>query len=137
MKSKVNVAWKQEMSFEADVDDHKIILDAAEKVGGRNRGPRPKPLLLVSLGGCTGMDVISILRKMRVEPEHFSIQIEGDQTEEHPVHYHTITIKYIFRGKDLPKDKLEKAVRLSQEKYCGVSAMLGKAATLKHEIVIE
>ncbi|MBC8486726.1 MAG: OsmC family protein [Bacteroidetes bacterium] len=136
MKNKVDVTWAEEMSFEAYVNDHKIMLDADEKVGGKNRGPRPKPLTLVSLGGCTGMDVISILKKMRVEPEYFNVQVEGELTEEHPKYYHTITITYIFRGKDLPREKLEKAINLSQDKYCGVSAMLNKAVKIKHKIVI-
>ncbi len=136
MKNKVDVTWAEEMSFEAYVNDHKIVLDADEKVGGKNRGPRPKPLTLVSLGGCTGMDVISILKKMRVEPDYFNVQVEGELTEEHPKYYHTITITYIFRGKDLPMEKLEKAINLSQDKYCGVSVMLNKTAKIEHKIVI-
>lgn len=136
MKNKVDVTWAEEMSFEAYVNEHKIVLDADEKVGGKNRGPRPKPLTLVSLGGCTGMDVISILKKMRVEPDYFNVQVEGELTEEHPKYYHTITITYIFRGKDLPMEKLEKAINLSQDKYCGVSVMLNKTAKIEHKIVI-
>jgi putative redox protein len=137
MKSKVEVTWTKDMVFEATVNDHKILLDADEAAGGHNHGPRPKPLTLVSLGGCTGMDVISMLKKMRVEPEFFNVQVEGELTEEHPKIYHTITITYIFRGNDLDLEKLEKAVKLSQEKYCGVSAMLGKAVKLQHKIVVE
>lgn len=137
MKTKVDVTWTRNMAFEATVNDHKILLDADEAVGGHNHGPRPKPLTLVALGGCTGMDVVSILKKMKVEPEYFNVQVEGELTEEHPRVYHTITITYIFRGKNLEVDKLEKAVNLSQEKYCGVSAMLGKAAKLQYKIVVE
>ncbi len=137
MSEKVKVNWKKEMSFDANVNDHTITLDANEKVGGADRGPRPKPLSLASLGGCTGMDVISILKKMRVFPEHFSIEVDGHNTEEHPKHYDKINIKYIFKGKDLPRKKIEKAVNLSQERYCGVSYMLGKAAAITHEILIE
>jgi len=125
------------MAFNAEVNGFNITLDAEEKVGGKNKGPRPKPLTLVSLGGCTGMDVISILTKMRVKPDYFNVEVGGELTEEHPKYFHKIHIKYIFRGKDLPKDKLEKAVNLSQDRYCGVSAMLRKAAELTHEIVIE
>jgi putative redox protein len=136
MSTKVNVTWTDQMAFEAKVDGFSIILDADEKVGGRNLGPRPKPLTLVSLGGCTGMDVISILGKMRVEPEFFDVEVEGELSDEHPKYFHSIHIKYIFKGKDLPMDKLEKAVTLSQERYCGVSEMLRKAAKLSHEIVI-
>lgn len=136
MKNKVDVTWTQGMSFDATVNDHKITLDAVEAVGGENRGPRPKPLMLVSLGGCTGMDVVSMLKKMRVEYQGLNIEVEGDLTEEHPKVYSSITIKYIFTGKDLPMDKIEKAVSLSMERYCGVTAMLSKAATIHHEIIV-
>lgn len=137
MKNKVTLNWTEEMSFDAHVNDHKIILDAAEAVGGKDRGPRPKPLMLVSLGGCTAMDVTSILKKMRVDYEALNIEVEGELTEEHPKYYHTLFIRYKFKGKDLPMDKLEKAVSLSQERYCGVTAMLEKAAEVKHEIIVE
>ncbi|MCF8234607.1 MAG: OsmC family protein [Bacteroidales bacterium] len=137
MDTKIEVSWKDAMAFEANVNDHQIMLDAKEAVGGQNKGPQPKPLSLVSLGGCTGMDVISILRKMRVEPEAFNIQVSGHNTDEHPKHYDKIHITYRFKGKDLPKDKLEKAVKLSQDKYCGVSHMLGARAEITHEIIVE
>lgn len=137
MKNKVEVKWTDKMSFDATVNDHKIVLDAMEAVGGEDKGPRPKGLLLVALGGCTGMDVVSMLKKMRVEFDYFNVEVEGELTEEHPKYYHTITINYIFRGKDLPMEKLEKAVNLSQDRYCGVTAMLEKAATIKHNIIVE
>lgn len=135
--SKVNVKWTGDMAFDAEVNGFNIKLDAAEQVGGKNGGPRPKPLTLVSLGGCTGMDVISILKKMRVEPDYFNVEVSGEMTEEHPKYYNKLHIKYVFRGKDLPMAKLEKAVNLSQDRYCGVSEMLRKAAEITHEIVIE
>lgn len=137
MSHKVDVSWKSEMAFEANVNEHKIIMDAKPAVGGKDRGPQPKPLTLASLGGCTGMDVISILGKMRVDLDEFDISVEAQMTDEHPKHYNEIHIKYIFKGKDLPLDKLEKAVKLSQEKYCGVSYILGKAAEITHEIIIK
>ncbi len=137
MKSKIDVTWTDGMSFETSVNDHKIVLDAVEAVGGKDKGPRPKPLLLVALGGCTGMDVVSMLKKMRVEFDYFNVEVEGELTEEHPKYYHTITINYIFKGKDLPMEKIEKAVNLSQDRYCGVSAMLNKAAKIEHKIIIK
>lgn len=137
MKNKINTLWKEDMAFEAEINGHKIMLDAAENVGGKDKGPRPKALMLVSLAGCTAMDVISILKKMRVEPDYFNVEVEGELEEEFPKPYHSIHIKYNFRGKELPMAKLEKAVNLSQDRYCGVSAMLGKAAKLTHEIVVE
>lgn len=136
MSTKVNVTWKDDMAFEANVNGFNLMLDAEERVGGKNQGPRPKPLTLVSLGGCTGMDVISILNKMRVKPDFFDVEVEAEMTEEHPKYFNKIHIKYIFKGNDLPMEKLEKAVSLSQERYCGVSEMLRKSSELSHEIVI-
>ena len=133
----VNVNWTGDMAFDAEVNGFSIKIDATEAVGGKNGGPRPKPLTLVSLGGCTGMDVISILGKMRVEPDYFNVEISGELTEEHPKYYNKIHIRYIFRGENLPMAKLEKAVTLSQDRYCGVTAMLDKAADITHEIVVE
>ena len=135
--TKTGLAWKGEMSFEAEVNGHKFMIDADEAVGGKDRGPRPKPLMLSALAGCTAMDVISILKKMRVTPDEFSVDVEANNTEEHPKYYDAFIIYYKFKGKDLPKDKIEKAVNLSQDRYCGVSFMLSKAADLKHEIIIE
>jgi putative redox protein len=137
MEKIAQTTWNEEMSLEAEVNGHKFMIDADEKVGGKDRGPRPKPLMLVSLTGCTGMDVISILKKMRVEPDYFNVEAYAESTSEHPKHYSQIHLKYIFKGKNLPEAKINKAVNLSQERYCGVSHMLGQAAKLTHEIVIE
>lgn len=136
MKGKVECTWKEDMAFEAEVNGFKIALDADPAVGGKERGPRPKPLALVALAGCTGMDVISILKKMRIEPSYFNVSVEGELTEEHPRYYEKIHLVYEFKGNDLPMEKLEKAVNLSQERYCGVTAMLQKAASITHEIRI-
>ncbi len=136
-KTTAQIEWAEKMSFNVEINGHKMVIDALENVGGENNGPQPKPLLLVALGGCTSMDVISILAKMRVTPEDFRVEVIGEQTNEHPKHYNKLHIKYFFKGKDLPKDKIEKAIHLSQERYCGVSAMLGKAAELSHEFFIE
>lgn len=136
MKIDVETRWMGKMAFEALVTGHPIIMDASNESGGDDSGPRPKALLLAGLAGCTGMDVISILDKMHVKPDAFNLKIEADQTEDHPKVYSEITIVYQFKGENLPTDKLEKAVSLSQEKYCGVSAMLGKSAKLFHRIEI-
>jgi putative redox protein len=134
MKQSMSGKWLNKMAFEADVNGHKLIMDAVPEVGGENRGPRPKELMLASLLGCTGMDVISILEKMRVEVADFNIDIEADVTEEHPKHYEAIHIIYSFKGKDLPLDKLEKAIELSQDRYCGVSVVYKKAMKITYEI---
>ena len=133
---KVTISWLENMAFEAEVNRHKIMLDAADAVGGENRGPRPKPLMMVALAGCTGMDVVSILKKMRVEVEAFNVVVEGDLTEEHPKQFSQMRVVYEFKGKNLPMDKLEKAVNLSEERYCGVSAMLKKAIGITTQIRI-
>jgi putative redox protein len=135
-KQEIKINWLENMAFEADVNGHKITLDAAAEVGGENRGPRPKPLLLLSLAGCTGMDVVSILKKMRVEPEVFNVIVEGDLTDEHPKQFYKMNVIYEFKGKDLPLEKLKKAVSLSEERYCGVSAMFKKAIKISSEIRI-
>jgi putative redox protein len=137
MKEKIDCTWTDGMAFKTEVNGHEMTIDAKESVGGRDLGPRPKPLILLSLAGCTGMDVISILKKMRVEPDYFNVEVEGELTEEHPKYYHKLHIRYIFRGKDLPLEKIEKAVNLSQDRYCGVSKMLKEAAELTHEIILQ
>lgn len=132
----VKVSWQDKMAFKAEVNGHKIMLDADEAVGGEDRGPRPKPLMLTALAGCTGMDVISILKKMRVEPESFNVVVQGDLSEEHPKQYMKMKVIYQFKGKDLPLEKLKKAVSLSEERYCGVSALYRKAIEITSEIEI-
>ncbi|HRW62864.1 MAG TPA: OsmC family protein [Bacteroidales bacterium] len=136
MKTSLKANWIEGMYFESEINGHKIILDAEENVGGTDKGPRPKPLMLLALAGCTGMDVVSILKKMRVELDKFEVEIEADSTEEHPKHYNKMKVIYKFWGKDLPMDKIEKAVNLSEERYCGVSAVYKKAIDMSSEIRI-
>lgn len=135
-QQEVKVNWLENMAFEADINGHKITIDAAEQVGGEDRGPRPKPLMLTALAGCTGMDVVSILKKMKVELEDFNVIVQGDLTEEHPKQYFKMNVIYEFKGKDLPLNKLKKAVSLSEERYCGVSALYKKAIEVTSEIKI-
>ena len=136
MKTEVSVTWLNDMSFEADVDGHKIILDANVENGGHNRGSRPKPLMLVALAGCTGMDVVSILSKMRVDVEDLVVKVEGNTVDEHPKRYIDMKIVYYVKGKDIDYEKVKKAVELSQEKYCGVSAFYKEVIDLDYEIRI-
>ena len=136
MKQDISISWKKGMAFEAEVNGHKIMLDAGDQHGGKDLGPRPKALMLVALAGCTGMDVVSILSKMRVELDNFDVKVEGEQSEEQPVHFISMHIIYEFWGKDLPVDKLEKAISLSHERYCGVSAVYRKAMPVTHELVL-
>ncbi|MDR4988032.1 MAG: OsmC family protein [Bacteroidales bacterium] len=136
MKHKVSTSWKGAMQFEADVAGHKLLMDAPAEAGGKNKGPRPKPLMMASLAGCTGMDVVAMLKKMRVELDGFAIHIEGDLTDDPPKHYTKMHVVYEFSGKDLPLKKLEKAVDMSREKYCGVSYSYKKAMEISYEIRI-
>ena len=130
------VNFTEGLAFDADVDDIHFEIDADPEFGGRERGPRPKKLLLAALAGCTGMDVVSILNKMHMPFEEFKLKMEADMTGEDPKVYTAFRIKYIFRGADLDKAKIEKAITLSQERYCGVSAMFRSFATVDTELVL-
>ncbi len=136
MKDSININWLGNMAFEAVMDGHTITLDASSNVGGENRGPRPKPLMLLALAGCTGMDVISILKKMRVSVDKMNVSVEGELTEEHPKHFYSMHIIYTLYGKQLNREKIKKAVDLSQERYCGVSYTYRKAMKLTSEIIL-
>ena len=136
MKQEINLAWKKGMAFETELYGHKLTVDADQSNGGNDLGPRPKALMLVALAGCTGMDVVSILAKMRVELADLNVKVEGEMTEEHPKHFTSLHIVYEFWGKDLPLEKLEKAVSMSDERYCGVSATLKKGIPVNYSIVV-
>ncbi len=136
MKHIIDMAWTDKVAFETEVDGHKLIVDAPVEGGGSDLGQRPKKLMLSALAGCTGIDVIMILKKMKVVPEAFNVIVEGDVTEEHPKHYNKMKIIYQFKGKDLPMDKLERAVKLSETTYCGVSAVYKQAMEMETEIRI-
>jgi putative redox protein len=136
MKDTINVKWMGDMAFEAAIREHRVLMDANEDSGGHNKGPRPKPLLMASLAGCTGMDVMSILKKMKVEAKGLNIRVEGIIAEEHPKIYTSLHLIYEFTGENLPMDRLIRAIELSQEKYCGVSLSLQKAMPVTWEIKI-
>ncbi|MBW7997699.1 MAG: OsmC family protein [Candidatus Glassbacteria bacterium] len=116
--------------------NHAIVLDGSAKAGGADSAIHPGELLLVGLAGCTGIDVISMLRKMKVEVDEFEVRVEGEAAEEHPKYWKKLNVTYWIRGKDIPEDKLQKAISLSQEKYCSVSATLKNKVevTYGHEI---
>lgn len=130
MKHEVQTAWKGELQFNAGIDGFQIAMD------GEGNGIKPKKLMLAALGGCTAMDVIAILKKMKVQPIGFTVKAEGDITEEHPKHYQSMRLIYEFAGDDLPIDKIKKAIELSQEKYCGVSHMYKQILDIAYEIRI-
>jgi len=134
--SKVVTKWTGGMVFDANVNGHHILMDADPQWGGKDTGPRPKPLLLAALAGCSGLDIVAVLNKMKVENYRFEIETDAESTTEHPIIYHTITAKFKFEGDNLPQDKIVKAVTLSTERYCGVNAMLKKAANVIVKIYI-
>ncbi len=130
------VEWKGDMSFDTELDGHHFMVDADSSVGGKNLGPKPKGLVLSGLAGCTAMDIIAILKKMEVTPASFKVKTRAKLSKEHPKVFTNITISYIFEGENLDIKKLKKAVHLSDEIYCGVSAMLKQAASVENEIIV-
>ncbi len=136
-QAKVEAKLIDNMAYQMELDGHNLILDASIENGGSNLGPRPKKLLLAGLIGCTGMDVASILKKMQVVLDDFKLTATAETAEDHPKVYTEIHLNYHFKGKNLPKDKICLLLSLSQEKYCGVSAMLQKAAPVTYDITIE
>lgn len=134
MESKV--VWKDGMAFEAHLDGFTLTLDASPEVGGRGLGPKPKGLTLASLAGCTGMDVVAILGKMRVPFASFEVSADGELAAEHPKKFDAITLTYRFTGEELPLKKLRRAVTLSQDRYCGVSATLAPAVRIDSRLVV-
>jgi putative redox protein len=105
---------------------HDMLMDSEPGVGGQERGPRPMEALLLAFGGCTGMDVISILRKMRQDVSGYEVRLVGDRTEQQPTVFTDVTVEHVVRGRNLNVDNVRRAVELSVTRYCPVSAMLGK-----------
>lgn len=136
MAAKTVLQWKEGLAFDVELQGHRFMVDADAQFGGKNLGPRPKALLLSGLAGCTGMDVASLLAKMRVSFDTFTVEVEGNDTDEHPKVFKEIVTRYVFTGSQLDREKIEKAVQLSVDKYCGVHAMLSKTAAMRHEIVL-
>lgn len=121
------------MQFAAEAGSgHTVILDAAEHAGGQGAGFVPMELLLVGLAGCTGMDVISILRKKRQQVTGYEVRVRGERAEDHPMVYTDITVEHVITGHDVSPEAVARAIELSEAKYCGAGAMLGKTAKLVH-----
>ena len=131
----INSVHKGGMNFTTLINGHSITIDLEKAAGGDDAGPGPKILMLVSLAGCTGLDIVSLLKKMKVVFSDFSINIEGHLTEIHPRIYDDVAITYTLKVKKADEAKVEKAVILSQDKYCGVSAMFRAFAKLSNKIV--
>lgn len=131
------VKWNGKMAFTGTADSgHEVLMDANDTVGGENGGSRPTELVLMGLGGCTAMDVVSILAKMKQDVTDFEIKLHTDKTDTHPKVFKDIVIEYVLTGHNLDRGAVEKAVMLSKEKYCSVQAMLRKVADIEIKITI-
>jgi len=124
MVHQVETQWMGKMQFNALVNGHTIVMDAPERVGGEDNGPIPKPFVLTALSGCTGMDVVSLLRKAGREVSDLNIIVTGEISKLHPIVYTSIHLIYEFKGNEDCREAALQAVTDSQEKLCGVSRML-------------
>jgi putative redox protein len=115
-----------------------LMLDSTPDAGGEERGPCPMEVLLLSLAGCTGMDVIAMLRKMRQDVTGYEVRVRGDErAAEYPKVYTKITVEHVVRGRGLAETSVARAVELSATRYCPISAMLGESAVVDHTYHIE
>jgi putative redox protein len=130
----INSVFQGGMSFKSNVKGHDVIIDLDKAGGGNDLGTSPKILMLVSLAGCTGLDVVSILNKMKVSFSDLSIKIQANLTEIDPKIYDDVMVTYSIKVDKENEDKVQKAVNLSQDKYCGVSEMFRAFAKLSHTI---
>lgn len=131
----MKVKWNDNLKFEGIGDSaHKIPMDASESAGGDDSAARPLEMLLAGLGGCTGIDVVLILKKMKAEILDFDIDIEAKRSEDHPKRFEKIHLNYYIKGKNLDEKKVKKAIDLSENKYCSASASLNAEITSSFEI---
>lgn len=134
MTHQIETQWMGKMQFNSLVNGHTIVMDAPERVGGEDNGPIPKPFILTALSGCTGMDVIALLRKAGRQIEDFNLKISGEISKQQPIEYTSIHVIYEFKGAEDVKDAALQAVTTSQEKICGVSSMLKKILPVSWEV---
>ncbi len=136
-KMTATVQLEADMRFGAESGSgHHLTLDATEQHGGKNAGFVPMELLVVSLAGCTGMDVIAMLRKMRQQVTDYQVHVEGIRAEEHPMVFVEMTVEHMVTGHHIQPEAVARAIQLSEERYCGAGAMLGKVAHLTHRFTI-
>jgi putative redox protein len=134
---KARVTWAGDMTFVAESGSgHALVLDASPDVDGRDLGFRPMEMLLAGTGGCTAIDVMLILRKMRQEVTDCVVELEADRAETDPKVFTAIRMRYVVTGRGLDPAKVERAVRLSAETYCSATAMMAKTAAVTHEVEI-
>ena len=135
MSNKVVTHWKGNLQFESDNPSGNLVtMDTSPENGGYNSGLSPKAMMLSSLAGCSGLDVVSILKKMKVPFSDFRMDTYGELTDEHPKYYHKVSVEYHFYGNELDEKKIEKAVNMSIDTYCGVMEMFRRFAEVKTSI---
>ena len=135
MKSRVK--WIENVCFMAEADSgHALIMDGSPDIGGRNLGPRPMELLLMGAGGCTSVDVVMILQKSRQDVTGCEVEISAERAAEHPKVFTHIHMHFLVRGRDLKPEIVARAIKLSAEKYCSASIMLGQTAEMTHDFEI-
>ena len=132
--STINAVFKGGMNFTTDINGHKIEIDTDEAHGGNNLGTRPKAMMLASLAGCTGLDIVGILNKMRVSFSDYSIKVEGHLTEGDAAIYDEVTVIHTIKVDKACEPQVKKAVKLSEEKYCGVTKMFEAFAKVSYKI---
>lgn len=131
------VTWQSGMHFVGVSESgHPIDMDAAPEHGGMNQGPKPMETLLLSLGGCASMDVTALFKKMRQDITALRVTLESERAETHPMIFTRVHMKYEIDGNDLDPAMIQKAVRLTHEKYCPVSAMFSKSAEVSYSIIL-
>lgn len=134
MANSVRAVYKKGRNFSVLVNGHTIEVDASKENGGDDTGPSPKVFMLLSLAGCTGFDIVSMLEKMRVSFSDLSISVDGKLSDTEPSIYNKVMITYAIKLDEENKPKMEKAVKLSKDKYCGVSRMFESFADVEFEI---
>jgi len=133
----ISVKWIDGMLMVGKSDSgHAIVMDGPPEIGGENLGVRPMEMLLLGMAGCTMIDVVSTLKKMREDIVDCQTQVSADRSEEYPKVFTNIHVHFVLRGKQLNPSKVDKAIKLSAEKYCSASIMIGKTAIITHDYEI-
>jgi len=137
MQATVRWAGPDGMSFLAETGSgHLVAMDVAPEAGGRNLAPRPMEMVLLGAGGCTGLDVVLILKRGRHQVSGCEVRMEAERAQTEPKVFTRITLLFVVRGKGLPREAVERAVRLSHEKYCSATAMLAKTAEIVSQVEV-
>jgi putative redox protein len=134
---KARVKWVEQASFLGETEsNHAVLMDGPPTAGGRNLGPRPMEMLLLGTGGCTCFDVVSILKKSRQAISDCYVELDSERAENDPKVFTKIHMHFVVKGKDIKPELVEKAIKLSAEKYCSASIMLGQMAAITHDFEV-